>query len=182
MVNNLVGVRWDQSLSEVERSQTGRASSGMLVEGLEGGSDSQRVNCRRKPYIGSTQPGEVGVATRRRVLTDHLIEDNIGVGRRRRVESLAGLGVGPFSTEVFAPLVAEGCFNLRRLSPRLLTGSVTRNVLPQGSPLAIEPPLQPVPREGKPLVLVLLARARGSTQDALGEHLLFSPATDIIVE
>ena len=92
MVNNLVGVRWDQSLSEVERSQTGRASSGMLVEGLEGGSDSQRVNCRRKPYVGSTQPGEVGVATRRRVLTDHLIEDNIGVGRRRRVESLAGLG------------------------------------------------------------------------------------------
>ena len=61
MVNNLVGVRWDQSLSEVERSQTGSASSGMLVEGLEGGSDSQRVNCRRKPYVGSTQPGEVGV-------------------------------------------------------------------------------------------------------------------------
>ena len=53
VVNDLVGVCWDQSLPEVERSQARGACSGMLVEGLESGSDGQRVDCRRKPNIRS---------------------------------------------------------------------------------------------------------------------------------
>ena len=167
VVNDLVGVRWDKSLSEVKRSQTRRAGSRMFAEGLERSSDGLRVNCWSEPNISNTQAVKTGVAACLGVLADHFIEDLIGVARCRPIQSLTGLGIGTFPTEVFTPLVAESRFNKRSVFFCLPATFVARQVLPKTGSFATEPPLEPLPRESNTLVFVLLASSRWGTQDTL---------------
>jgi len=116
------------------------------------------------------------------VLVFHFAEGFIRVDKASAGEGFARLGVGPFAAEVFAPFLFKRLFQSRGVgSAAALLLPVSREALPQGSELSVQPPLQSVPGESDALGSVLLAGAGGSTQDALGQHLHFQPMLHIVV-
>jgi len=52
MFNDLVRVCWCQGLFQVVGAQAGRAGTGVLVEGFEGGGNVIGLDCRHKPVVG----------------------------------------------------------------------------------------------------------------------------------
>lgn len=115
------------------------------------------------------------------MLRKYFVVDISRVAGRGCVQSFACFGVGTFPTKILTTLMPKSLF---RFGGDVFGGGavrVVRNVVPKGRTVPVKPSVQLLPSESETLVAVLRPPTARNAEDALSEHLQFSPVSYIIV-